>query len=382
MTDRHLHVHFYSRFLLAELGGGCRRELQLVTELEWLHPTFISAREGPALPTLPPAWTREGQAVRRWPPEIRAYVARLRRKARQWAAALPADTDLIFLDDPVFFAPLVQQARQLQIPMVHLCHNLEAFCLMKQEPAVARRVMAEEIELLAMADLIVTISREETSFLTNLGLPVIYFPYFPPAAIARRLSRIRQVRLETPKEGLLLLGSVTNPATRTGFRNFLRDWRDRTMAQLNEPLLVAGFGTRLEDIPEADSRIIFLGELDAERLDRTLTEVKACVCYQEHGGGALTRICEMLLAGVPVLANTHAGRSYYHVPGVIIFDELAELGNALAEALAWEGCIPSPARPERQILARAVETLLNGATGRTGQARMNPPPVMRQTGGG
>jgi len=34
-----------------------------------------------------------------------------------------------------------------------------------------------------------------------------------------------------------------------------------------------------------------------------------------NGSGALTRICEMLCAGVPVLANTYTALSYYNMKG-------------------------------------------------------------------
>jgi glycosyltransferase involved in cell wall biosynthesis len=360
MPGKDQQVIFYSRFLLEELGGGCRREMQLAEALDWLDPTFTSAREGLDIPLLPPAWTRVGKFVRQWPPEIRAYVARIRRKAREWANSLSPDNDLLIMDDPVFFLPLVQRARQLKIPMVHLCHNLEALCLMKHHPAIARQVMAEEIALLAMAELIVTISREETYFLTNLGLPAFYYPYFPPAAIERRLSRVRQARVDTPKEGLLLLGSVTNPATRTGLKNFLRAWKDSPPQQFAERLLVAGYGCRPDDVPVNDPRVEYLGEVEPERLDRILEQVRACVCYQEHGGGALTRICEMLLAGVPVLANPLAARSYFRQKGVVVFEHMSDMAEALQMAAELDGRIPAPVPPDGGILSAAVGRLLRG----------------------
>jgi hypothetical protein len=76
------------------------------------------------------------------------------------------------------------------------------------------------------------------------------------------------------------------------------------------------------------------------------------VVFQTRGSGALTRIPELLLAGLPVICNPHAARSAQQYDGVEIFDtdeELVSLLNARA---------PMPVPPDRPV--QAEERLLNG----------------------
>jgi len=62
-----------------------------------------------------------------------------------------------------------------------------------------------------------------------------------------------------------------------------------------------------------------------------MSSVKALLCYQNSGSGALTRICEMLIAGVPVIANSHAARSFYNKKGLIEFSVLEDIDSVLID---------------------------------------------------
>ena len=106
----------------------------------------------------------------------------------------------------------------------------------------------------------------------------------------------------------------------------------------------------------ADSRgIAFLGSLSNEQLDSILCRVKACLCYQERGAGALTKICEMLVAGVPVAANTVAARSYHGMAGVFEFNCLDALRSTLEQLDAAPGEIPAPEQPDSTRLLNAIK---------------------------
>jgi hypothetical protein len=86
--------------------------------------------------------------------------------------------------------------------------------------------------------------------------------------------------------------------------------------------------------------------------------VKAAIVYQECGSGALTKICEFLLAGVPVLANQHAARSYYNCSGVIEFASVAELPLLIKHISGPELKIAEPAKPDYSELILQVTALL------------------------
>ena len=68
-----------------------------------------------------------------------------------------------------------------------------------------------------------------------------------------------------------------------------------------------------------------------------LIEVDGIIIYQPPTTGALTRIPEMLLAGIPVYANFDAARNYFNVDGVIQYHSFEELLNVLS--------MPAPSSP-------------------------------------
>ena len=95
------------------------------------------------------------------------------------------------------------------------------------------------------------------------------------------------------------------------------------------------------------------GSASTEDLDALCASARAVIVYQQFGGGALTRIADMLLAGVPVLANAIAARSYHGCPGVYEYNAPEELAALLATDL------PEPPLPVRPHAAerRFVETV-------------------------
>ena len=87
------------------------------------------------------------------------------------------------------------------------------------------------------------------------------------------------------------------------------------------------------------------GRLEAAELCDLLASSEKAVVFQTRGSGALTRIPELLLAGLPVICNPHAARSAQHYDGVEIFDtdeELVSLLNTRA---------PIPRPPDKPVQA-------------------------------
>ena len=78
-----------------------------------------------------------------------------------------------------------------------------------------------------------------------------------------------------------------------------------------------------------DPRIEVRGEVADAELDEILAETKGCIVYQDNGSGALTKIPELLTAGVPVIINSHAARSHHNLPGIFEFDSFEQLGEQL-----------------------------------------------------
>lgn len=210
-------------------------------------------------------------------------------------------------------------------------HNLESLVPTQsdiQTGKVAPNWLADEIERLKLCDKVFTISREECWLLRQHGIDAAYLPYYPPREAERFLLGIRAkrvVRKPNDRTKFLLLGSATNPPTRKGMQELL----DET-AKLNLcfDVYVAGHQTESLSVPSHLS-IHPLGTLGKEDLERLLVCVDAVLICQPPTSGALTRIPEMLVAGIPVFANFNAARSFHDTCDVTVYQTFDELFSCL-----------------------------------------------------
>ena len=339
-------ILFFSRFPVnANGGGGARREAQLAELLSPLDCQFISYWDSNYIKN---KITGKVGTISRWQKKFSLYkkfwidedtwdyVLGLRTVTREWQKIIGENPGikLVVMDDPIYFYPLVEYIHDKGIPMVGLCQNIESLSLNQLNRKHQLELFQREISLLKKCDLIVTISREETFLLQNLNIPSFYLPYYPVKCIRERLLTVRERRSHSVKEGYLMLGTAGNKATLEGMTALIDYWGSEKNELRNETLKVAGFWTSKYLKLPMSKNITFLGEITDMELDDLLSTVKAMICYQEFGSGALTKIREMLLARVPLLANTHAARSYHEYNGF-----------GLVEA-AWSGgafCSMSPA---------------------------------------
>jgi hypothetical protein len=297
-----------------------------------------------------------------WSDQRRDAVLRLRRVSGAWAHLIAGSQRLrlAVVDDPIYFPILVRALLKRGIPTVAMCHNLEALSPHLVREGRQRALLGREIGVLAGCDLVITISREETAVLRSLNVNAVFFPYYPVRDVLNRSLKVRSERLMTRKEDILLLGTALNAETRTSMLQVISAWKRQDGNAHGHRLLVAGYHTeRLIEEAGTGHGLEMLGTLTDDELDRRLSRVKACLCYQTSGGGALTRICEMLIAGVPVLANDHAARSYYNVKGVVELPALDGFGDAMTRVESVEGSIPAPARPDVSSLSARLKGLLH-----------------------
>ena len=81
---------------------------------------------------------------------------------------------------------------------------------------------------------------------------------------------------------------------------------------------MTGFDPRLLDLSRyASAKVQFLGRLDTAAFDELLVRARAVLVPQVAGFGCLTRIPEMLAAGIPVLADDMTTSAAGAVPGAI-----------------------------------------------------------------
>ena len=381
---------YFSRFGFNENGnGGNHRAVQLCKAFESMDLDLVTTEiESPSDFVTPPISTLKrikrritilnrigdtvysiGENVKlkkmywkygSWQPEYHGNIDMLRGISKKWANSLDEvdKIKLAFVEDPIYFLPLVKKLKALKVPVVALCQNLESLSDGQAKEVRQRNLFNNELDILSICDLVVTISAEEYFILNNLGINATYFPYFPVAAIEKRLLEIRESRKNTEKSDILLLGTASNAPTKKGMLKIINTWKECGLRQSVSRLVVAGYSTeQFNDL--ADDDVLVLGSLSADDLNERLTTIKACLCYQDKASGALTRISEMLVAGIPVLANTQAARSYHNLRGLIEFQTVDDIEKAFKEIDLVEGSIPIPPKPETSYLLSKVADLID-----------------------
>jgi hypothetical protein len=268
-----------------------------------------------------------------------------------------SDLTLALMDDPIYFEPLFLSLVGRDIPVVAVCHNLESLAGPPgSSPTDNLDLLDRELALLRQAALVITISREESVILTNAGCHVQFLEFWPVAEHRARLLAVRHRRPRTGNGSLLLLGSAGNAPTRDGMAHLISAWPDAA-AGSGLSLIVAGYQVDDYFSKETGQGVEVRGALPDGELDDLLARVSAAVCWQDYGGGALTRISEMLTAGVPVLASQHAARSYHGYPGVIEVTSVTELVHQARNLRERHLDVPDPSPPDYPALARLLSSL-------------------------
>jgi hypothetical protein len=73
------------------------------------------------------------------------------------------------------------------------------------------------------------------------------------------------------------------------------------------------------------------GTMDVGDLDALQIQVDGIIINQPTTSGALTRIVENRLAGIPIYANFGAARDFYNLPDVHVYDSLEDLEVLLSK---------------------------------------------------
>ena len=264
-------------------------------------------------------------------------------------------------------APMV--ARQYGVAVVAFPQNLESLVRDLPDRVIGSHPVAKaldiEVKQLANADLVVCISQEEQWLLNAFGIAADFLPYFPTAEIESALLAVRRTKSDVTPRRLLVLGSAGNPPSREGLVRLVQRLV-RLRGRFPHEIHVAGNDTDVLR-PQFDPRVRVHGRLDLAPLSELMASSEKAVVFQTRGSGALTRIPELLLAGLPVICNPHAARSAQQYDGVAIFDTDEELVSLL-NARAPMPCPPDrPVQAEERLLKRLREL---GGLSHTGAEEM------------
>ena len=118
-------------------------------------------------------------------------------------------------------------------------------------------------------------------------------------------------------------------------------------------IVIAGYGT--EQLRTAFERTgaRVMGTVSDVELDALQLDARALLVHYLPAPGALTRIPEALIAGIPVVANRHGARGYETMPGVHVYDSSEELEELLAADLPTPP-VPTPAAAQTRFVSRVL----------------------------
>ncbi|WP_417557640.1 hypothetical protein [Mesoflavibacter zeaxanthinifaciens] len=222
---------------------------------------------------------------------------------------------------------LVYVCNQLNIKVIGLPHNLESLVQGQKSPVNNINTpywFDQELKLLSTCDRVFTISKEEQWLLSLYGVSSNYLPYVPSQKVIDFCGEIRRQRLQSKKTYYLSIGTASNPPTLEGFKVLISYFNDN---KIEEELLIGGYQTELikNVVNQITSNIKILGTLEETELKQLMINCKAIIIYQLPTTGALTKIPEILLSGIPIICNTVAARNYFNTKGVYVYDSKENL---------------------------------------------------------
>ena len=215
-------------------------------------------------------------------------------------------------------------------------HNLESLVPTQIDALSHKKApywLYEEIERLKLCDEVYAISKEETWLLQLFGVNAKYYPYYPPRVVEQELLAIKAKREayhqnSIQEKSYLILGSATNPPTRMGMQNLVDYFGSRD--NLSYTIHVAGYQSEtLNYVP--NPKMQYHGTMEYNDLNALLIQVNGIIINQPTTSGALTRIVENRLAGIPIYANFGAARDFYNLPDVHVYENFEELDELLSK---------------------------------------------------
>jgi hypothetical protein len=239
---------------------------------------------------------------------------------------------ILFDCDQKFGTAMAIASDILESPLVAHTHNLEphyAIFRDKQDPlARFSRELGKELRWLAKCRAIWSIGLLEHQLFSLCKLPSRLLPYFPAPERLAQLQAVFDRRLpRADQDTVLLMGTAGNEPTLEGMREqiaFLSLQRSALR------FVVVGSGTeRLQSI--AAPNIQVLGAVGWDELVSLFIRTRALWVHQAPMTGALTRIQETLLLGIPVVANEWGSIGMRPSPGLYTYSDISLALDMISE---------------------------------------------------
>ena len=206
----------------------------------------------------------------------------------------------------------------------------------------AFRYFSDELLLHARTDCSWLVSKVEQGFLEASGISAEYLPFYPAGEAYEQLQQLRNRRSAgSIDNGLFVISGSGNQQNSVGLFDFLKTVDQKQLPD-NARIVVVG----IEVMPKTwtkyfGGRIQFRGWLCTPDFYKLLSQARAVLVPQVGGFGCITRIPEMLIAGIPVVADGIASNATGPLPGAKYITPGPERwSNAIRELLAEPAIVP------------------------------------------
>lgn len=364
-------IKYHSRFPADPFGdGGHKRSAQVrelidslgvdIAKMDFSLPTPSLLTKIKAIPRLSPRNFKGCHDIKSFKDKLHAIVSDFELMRKISSQISP--NDLIIWESVISeYGFLPHLAKKTHIPIIALPHNLESLVpsqRSRQTGVESPIWFNEELEYLSSCNHIFTISREEQWLLGLYGIEAHYLPYYPVKEVCSFFEEIRRKRQGNEgKNKLLLLGTAGNPPTFLGMRNrieLLSKCEDRHIREIH----IAGYGTeRLSAFLPPKSNIVLHGSVSNSKLESLLVDAKMVIIHQPASSGALTKIPELLIAGIPIAANPFAAKNYFNTDGLYVYNSDDELIDLISLDLGIPDVPEKPIKYEKLFMERVNQFL-------------------------
>jgi len=169
---------YFSRFSTDENGGGGRRRTAQLYQLfsEELDCQFVSQHHF-SEDELRSCSLNDNQHYSCWENNFINVVKKREKITELFKKQISYQTELVLLDDPLYFESLVDFCNSKNIAIIALVHNIESLVPGQVLPSKKKDLFVKEISVLQKCKAAITISREENLLLNNFGILSIYVPH-------------------------------------------------------------------------------------------------------------------------------------------------------------------------------------------------------------
>ena len=227
-----------------------------------------------------------------------------------------------------WFVPFVFY--QLKCKVLVFPHNLESFVPQKLVSRFLTRQQNQALELavLRFAEKVFVISKEENWFLRLQNCNSFYFPFIVDKKQSFELEKLKEKRLNRKNNNQFLILGSFYPPTKDGIIELV----SYLQQNFNEDYVfhIAGYGTEQLKAEIKQSGNVFLhGTVSKEKLYELYETVDACILNQPPTTGALTKIPELLFAGIPIISDVNASRNFFKYENLYTFWDIKDLGRLI-----------------------------------------------------